>query len=82
VAVFDSDGAPWCEKPMYIQLDFLLRRWVPMVGENPALAAEQPWKATGDTQMLQFAIQHDWKSVFDAARGWRLRCTPGRRAAR
>jgi phosphoserine phosphatase len=45
IAVFDNDGTLWCEKPMYIQLDFILRRWVAMAGENPALAAEQPWKA-------------------------------------
>lgn len=45
IAVFDNDGTLWCEKPMYIQLDFILRRWVEMVNENPALAEEQPWKA-------------------------------------
>lgn len=45
IAVFDNDGTLWCEKPMYIQLDFILRRWIEMVDENPALAAEQPWKA-------------------------------------
>lgn len=45
VAVFDNDGTLWCEKPTYIQLDFILRRWVEMVGENPALAEQQPWKA-------------------------------------
>jgi hypothetical protein len=28
VAVFDNDGTLWCEKPMYIQLDFLIRRFV------------------------------------------------------
>ncbi len=26
VAVFDNDGTLWCEKPMYIQLDFIIRR--------------------------------------------------------
>ena len=26
VAVFDNDGTLWCEKPAYIQLDFLVRR--------------------------------------------------------
>ena len=26
VAVFDNDGTLWCEKPMYIQLDFIVRR--------------------------------------------------------
>ena len=25
VAVFDNDGTLWCEKPMYIQLDFIVR---------------------------------------------------------
>lgn len=27
VAVFDNDGTLWREKPMYVQLDFLLRRF-------------------------------------------------------
>ncbi|MBW8712254.1 MAG: haloacid dehalogenase-like hydrolase, partial [Mycobacterium sp.] len=27
IAVFDNDGTLWCEKPMYIQLDFLIRRF-------------------------------------------------------
>lgn len=26
IAVFDNDGTLWCEKPMPIQLDFVLRR--------------------------------------------------------
>ena len=26
VAVFDNDGTLWCEKPAYIQLDFIVRR--------------------------------------------------------
>ena len=26
VAVFDNDGTLWCEKPAYIQLDFIMRR--------------------------------------------------------
>ncbi|MEZ4769488.1 MAG: HAD family hydrolase [Caldilineales bacterium] len=48
IAVFDNDGTLWCEKPVYIQLDFILRRWVDMVNENPALAKEQPWKAAAE----------------------------------
>ena len=27
IAAFDSDGTLWCEKPMYPQADFVLRRW-------------------------------------------------------
>jgi hypothetical protein len=45
IATFDNDGTLWCEKPMYIQLDFILRRWVEMAGENPELREQQPWKA-------------------------------------
>ena len=26
IATFDNDGTLWCEKPMYIQLDFIVRR--------------------------------------------------------
>jgi hypothetical protein len=26
IATFDNDGTLWCEKPMPIQLDFILRR--------------------------------------------------------
>jgi hypothetical protein len=26
-AAFDNDGTLWCEKPVYPQADFLLRRW-------------------------------------------------------
>ena len=45
IAVFDNDGTLWCEKPMYIQLDFILRRWVEMAEQNPALCEQQPWQA-------------------------------------
>ena len=45
IATFDNDGTLWCEKPMPIQLDFILRRWVEMAQQNPALREQQPWKA-------------------------------------
>ena len=45
IAVFDNDGTLWCEKPMPIQLDFLLRRMGDMASQDPALLAKQPWKA-------------------------------------
>src|SRR4051812_11721843 len=45
LAVFDNDGTLWCEKPMPIQLDFILRRLVEMAQEDPALRERQPWKA-------------------------------------
>ena len=45
VAVFDNDGTLWCEKPMPIQLDFILRRLVEMADDQPELRERQPWKA-------------------------------------
>src|SRR4051795_10633358 len=45
LAVFDNDGTLWCEKPVPIQLDFILRRLVEMAEADPALRERQPWKA-------------------------------------
>ena len=35
VAVFDNDGTLWCEKPMYIQLDFIVRRLSEKAARGP-----------------------------------------------
>ena len=58
VAVFDNDGTLWCEKPMYIQLDFLLRRFKQQAEEDPSLRDQQPYKAaySGDLQWLGDAV--------------------------
>jgi phosphoserine phosphatase len=45
VAVFDNDGTLWCEKPMPIQLDFILRRLAQMAEADETLRERQPWKA-------------------------------------
>ena len=45
VAVFDNDGTLWCEKPMSIQADFILRRLSEMAQADPQLRGRQPWKA-------------------------------------
>ena len=45
VAVFDNDGTLWCEKPMPIQLDFILRGLVAMAEEQSELRERQPWQA-------------------------------------
>jgi hypothetical protein len=44
VAVFDNDGTLWCEKPMPIQADFILRRLHEMADGDPSLRDRQPWK--------------------------------------
>ena len=60
IAAFDNDGTLWCEKPMYPQAHFLLRRWKEMVRADPALATEQPWKAVaaGDQEWLAGILDH------------------------
>jgi phosphoserine phosphatase len=45
LAVFDNDGTLWCEKPMPIQADFILRRLFEMAEADPDLRERQPWKA-------------------------------------
>src|SRR5205823_11771779 len=37
VAVFDNDGTLWCEKPMPIELGFILGRLAEMADADPAL---------------------------------------------
>ena len=48
IAVFDNDGTLWCEKPMPIQLDFILRRLVAMAEEDPELRTREPWRAASE----------------------------------
>ncbi len=45
ISVFDNDGTLWCEKPMPIELGFILARLAEMAEEEPALRDQQPWKA-------------------------------------
>src|SRR3954470_14941503 len=56
VAAFDNDGTLWCEKPMPIQLDFILRRLVEMAETDAALRERQPWKAA-------YERAHGWLSA-------------------
>jgi len=45
LAVFDNDGTLWCEKPMPVELGFILVRLAEMAEHDPALRDRQPWKA-------------------------------------
>ena len=36
IATFDNDGTLWCEKPLYVQADFVFRRFKEMVREDPS----------------------------------------------
>ena len=48
VAVFDNDGTLWCEKPMPIELGFVLQRLGAMAEADASLRERQPWKAAHD----------------------------------
>jgi phosphoserine phosphatase len=45
VAVFDNDGTLWCEKPMPIEVGFILLRLAAMADADASLRETQPWKA-------------------------------------
>jgi hypothetical protein len=45
VAVFDNDGTRWCEKPMPIELGFILEWLAEMAEQDASLRGRQPWKA-------------------------------------
>lgn len=45
IAVFDNDGTLWCEKPMPIELGFILQRLAAMAEKDASLRERQPWKA-------------------------------------
>ena len=60
IAAFDNDGTLWCEKPLYVQADFLFRRWKAMAAADPALLEKQPYKAVveGDREWLAGMLDH------------------------
>jgi phosphoserine phosphatase len=60
VAIFDNDGTLWCEKPMYIQLDFALRRLQRAAADDASLRERQPWKAAyeEDYEWLEGAVTY------------------------
>ncbi|HTU84706.1 MAG TPA: HAD family hydrolase [Solirubrobacteraceae bacterium] len=45
IAVFDNDGTLWTEKPMPIQLDFIMRGFAEAAERDPDLQGQQPFKA-------------------------------------
>jgi phosphoglycolate phosphatase-like HAD superfamily hydrolase len=45
IAVFDADGTLWCEKPVPVEVDFILRRLAEMAMADPKLRDREPWKA-------------------------------------
>ncbi len=45
ISTFDNDGTLWCEKPMPIEVGFILLRLAEMAEADESLREKQPWKA-------------------------------------
>lgn len=45
VAVFDNDGTMWCEKPNYVQLEFMLVELARAIAADPSLAEREEYRA-------------------------------------
>lgn len=58
IAVFDNDGTLWCEKPMPVELGFILQRLAAMAAQAASLRDRQPFQAAyqQDYQWLGEAI--------------------------
>jgi phosphoserine phosphatase len=59
IATFDNDGTLWCEKPLYPQADFILRKWRAMAEADPSLAQRQPYKAVVENDRAWLAALTD-----------------------
>ena len=51
IAVFDNEVTLWCEKPLYIQFDYLLRKLAEQAKHEPDLRSQQPWKAAWEKDL-------------------------------
>jgi len=72
VAVFDNDGTLWCEKPNYIQLDFLVGELIQAVEAQPRLADRAEYRAVleGDSAaMAAMGLEHIAFSLIELCDG-------------
>jgi len=60
IAVFDNDGTLWAEKPLYVQLAFVMDRVRALAPDHPEWATEQPFAAVLDNDLaaLHAAGEH------------------------
>lgn len=63
VAVFDNDGTLWCEKPIPVELGFILGRLANAAKADATLCEQQPWKSacTRDHSWLSGAIAKHYR---------------------
>ncbi|MGO8907298.1 MAG: haloacid dehalogenase-like hydrolase [Solirubrobacteraceae bacterium] len=64
IAAFDNDGTLWCEKPMFVQADFLLRRVKEMTGDRTAPAGAHRFReALGHAAKLPIAVADSYAGM-------------------
>lgn len=70
IAVFDNDGTLWAEKPIPVEVSFILQRLAAMAAEEPSLRERQPWKAAyrGEYDWLGHAVTRHHQGDDDDAR--------------
>jgi phosphoserine phosphatase len=61
IAVFDNDGTLWCEKPLYVQLQFAIDRVREMASDDPQWESEPLFQAIldGDKEKLARFTEED-----------------------
>jgi phosphoserine phosphatase len=62
VAVFDNDGTLWCERPMPVQLHFIVERWAKAAERDPSLAEHEPYASAlaGDFRWLGGVVERHY----------------------
>ena len=57
--MFDNDGTLWCEKPAYIQLDFLVRRLAEQAAADVSLQGQAAIPSRGGGDLSWFGFWFD-----------------------
>ena len=57
VAYFDNDGTLWCERPSYVQWDFLVDQLRQRVTEDPSIAQQPEFAACMVDKMSAFVYE-------------------------
>lgn len=65
IAVFDNDGTLWCERPLMVQLYYILDKIEELMSEDTSLALQQPYKALAEKD-LKTLMAFDKKELFEA----------------
>ncbi|WP_104164383.1 HAD family phosphatase [Arthrobacter sp. SX1312] len=62
IAVFDNDGTLWAEKPMPVELHYVVGKWAAAARADPTLADQQPYMSavTGDLSWLGNALDQQY----------------------